>query len=146
MKTTLISITGILLTSSCLSHRATQKERDLFSMAKTTETLATNQWLHQLYTHDSNTIVWHFKTDAPFTYHPDTGLQAQQGDLWLSAQAVQWQYTVADSNYTKIETTESRQQHEEKTVRTERRPAGQNAWIWAVGIVMLIGVIYLIRL
>lgn len=102
--------------------------------------------MYQLYTHDSNTILWHFKTDALFVYHPDTGLRAQQGDLWLSAQAVQWQYMAADSSYTQLKTTESQQEQKEKTVSTEKRPASQNNWLWIIGIVLLIGLIYLIRL
>lgn len=144
MKPTIILISSFLLTVSCLSHKATQKTIDSSSDVKRKDISVATQWLSQLEVHDSSRVVWQFRTDAPFAYHPNTGLHAEKGDLLLTMQSAHWRHFIKDSNNRTIYVEDSQQQHEEQVTMSERRPNTRKAAWWIVGILLLVGGLYIV--
>lgn len=145
MKTTIILLSVFLLTASCLSRKTTQKMTDLSSASQREEVFNASQWLYQLQEYDSNHVAWRFLTDAPFSYHPDTGLRAQRGDLLFSMESARWRHMTKDSNDKAIYVTAFQESHEDQTILSERRPDSQKTRWWIVGILLVIGGWYLVR-
>lgn len=139
MKPTIISISTFILMVSCLSHKATQKTIDLSSESKRKQVSVATQWFYQLREYDSSRVVWHFRTDAPFIYHPDTGLRAQNGDLLLAMQSAYWRHFVQDSNDSITYVADSQQRQEEQVILSERRPNSRKMISWIAGILLLLG-------
>lgn len=144
MKTTTILLSVFLLTTSCLSRKTTQKVTDLSSASQRDEVFNRSQWLYQLQEHDSNHVTWHFRTDAPFSYDPDTGLHAQRGDLMFSMQSAHWRRLINESNDTATHITDRQQWHEDRTTISERRPDRRKTGWWIAGILLVIGGYYLV--
>lgn len=117
---------------------------DLSSTSKKEKVFNTSQWLYQLQEHDSNHVTWHFQTDAPFSYDPDTGLRAQRGDLVFSMQSTHWQRLIKERNDKATHITDRQKWHEDRTTISERRADRRKTGWWIAGIILVIGGGYLV--
>ena len=139
MKLTIIFISIVILTASCFSHSAKQRTIGSFSDSKRKEVSVAAQWFSQLQEYDSSHVVWQFRTAAPFTYHPDSGLRAQNGDLLIAMQSAHWRHLAQDSNSKATYVSDSQQRKEEQVTISERRPNSRKTAWWIAGILLLLG-------
>ncbi|WP_437918769.1 hypothetical protein [Sphingobacterium sp. LRF_L2] len=97
MKTITITLIILLLLSCRTYKEKVQQESRSNALTEESKTVQhTYQWMQK----DSLNRRWFFWTDTSFTYHPDSGLRAASGHLWMEESVTRssdLQETVAES-------------------------------------------------